>query len=57
VRGGTIGGTVVAPPGTPSLLTSVAAIGSKARLVDDLSSPTLLVKTLTVGGESGGGST
>ena len=57
VRGGTIGGTVVAPPGTPSLLSSVAAIGSKARLVDDLSSPTLLVKTLTVGGESGGGST
>ena len=57
VRGGTIGGTVVAPPGTPSLLTSIAAIGSKARLVDDLSSPTLLVKTLTVAGESGGGPT
>ena len=54
VRGGTIGGTVVAPPGTPSLLSCISAIGSEARLVDDLSSPTLLVKPLTVAGDSGG---
>jgi len=54
VRGGTIGGTVVALPGTPSLLSCIAAIGSEARLVDDLSSPTLLVKPLTVAGDAGG---
>ncbi len=54
VRGGTIGGTVVGPPGTPSLLSCIAAIGSAGRLVDDLSSPTLLVKPLTVAGDAGG---
>jgi predicted Zn-dependent protease len=52
VRGGTIGGTVLAPPGTPSLLTCIAAVGSEGRLVDDLFSPTLLVKSLTVAGEA-----
>jgi predicted Zn-dependent protease len=56
VRGGTIGGLVMALPGTPSLLSGLAAIGSKAKLVDDLSSPTLLVKSLTVAGDAGGGS-
>jgi predicted Zn-dependent protease len=55
VRGGTIGGTVVAPPDSPSLLASVAAVGSRATLVDDLSSPTLLIRTLTVAGENAPG--
>jgi predicted Zn-dependent protease len=57
VRGGTIGGTVISPPDTPSLLTSIAAIGSRGTLVDDLSSPTVLVRTLTVAGENSPGST
>jgi predicted Zn-dependent protease len=51
VRGGTVGGTVLAPPGAPSLLSRIAAIGSEARLVDDLSSPTLLIRPLTVAGD------
>jgi TldD protein len=54
VRGGTVGGTVLAPVGAPSLLTSIAAIGSEALLVDDLSCPTLLVRPLTVAGDAGG---
>jgi predicted Zn-dependent protease len=57
VRGGTIGGTVLALPGTPSLMSCIAAIGSKPKLVDDLSSPTLLVKPLTVAGDARVGST
>jgi predicted Zn-dependent protease len=55
VRGGTIGGTVLAPPDSPSLLTSIAGIGSRPKLIDDLSSPTLLVRTLTVAGENAPG--
>jgi predicted Zn-dependent protease len=51
LRGGTIGGTVMAPPGSPSLLASIAAIGSRPTLVDFLSSPTVLVRNLTVAGE------
>ncbi|MCI4373501.1 MAG: TldD/PmbA family protein [Thermoplasmata archaeon] len=57
VRGGTIGGTVMSQPGTPSLLSCIAAIGSRPSLVDDLSSPTLLVKPLTVAGDAASGST
>ena len=48
VRGGTIGGVVMAPAGQPSLLASVAAIGSKPSLVEGLLSPTMLVRPLTV---------
>ncbi len=50
VRGGTVGGVVLAPPGTPSMLSSVAALGSKVELCDSLRSPTMLVKPLTVAG-------
>jgi predicted Zn-dependent protease len=50
VRGGTVGGVVLAGPGEPSLLASVAALGSKSSLVDSLRGPTLLVKPLTVAG-------
>jgi predicted Zn-dependent protease len=56
VRGGTVGGTVLAAPESPSLLRSIAAIGSTGSLVDDLSSPTLLIRTLTVAGDTGPGS-
>lgn len=50
VRGGIVGGLVVAPPGKPSLLANVAAIGAKPQLADALVSPPLLVRTLTVAG-------
>ena len=50
VRGGTVGGIVLAPPGTPSMLTSIAALGSKAELCDSIRSPAMLVKPLTVAG-------
>jgi predicted Zn-dependent protease len=50
VRGGTMGGVVLAPEGSPSMLASVAAIGSRASLSESLSSPTLLIKNLTVAG-------
>jgi predicted Zn-dependent protease len=52
VRGGVVGGSVVAAVGSPSMLTQVTAIGSKAILSDYLSSPTLLVGSLTVAGET-----
>lgn len=50
VRGGTVGGVVLAPPGRPSLLANVVGIGSKAELSEALSSPTLLVRPLVVAG-------
>lgn len=50
VRGGTMGGVVLAPPGSSSMLANVAAIGSRASLAENLSSPTLLVRNLTVAG-------
>ena len=53
VRGGTIGGVVMAPPGQTSLLAGVEGIGSKPSLVSGLCSPTLLVRPLTVAAPSG----
>ncbi|MFZ1024238.1 MAG: TldD/PmbA family protein [Thermoplasmata archaeon] len=50
VRGGTVGGVVFAPPGAPSMLGGVAAVGSHAELTGTLSAPSLLVKNLTVAG-------
>ncbi|MGD0718808.1 MAG: TldD/PmbA family protein [Thermoplasmata archaeon] len=50
IRGGTVGGLVVAPPGTPSLLNSVRALGSRASLCDALYAPTIAVTGLTVAG-------
>ena len=50
VRGGTIGGVVMAPPGQPSLLANVAAIGSKPSLFEGIYAPTVLVRPLTVAG-------
>ena len=50
IRGGTMGGVVLAPPGAPSMLNGVAAIGSQAALDGGLSSPALLIKNLTVAG-------
>jgi predicted Zn-dependent protease len=50
VRGGTMGGVVLAPPGSPSMLTSVAGIGSHSTLAEGVSTPTWLVRSLTVAG-------
>lgn len=55
VRGGTIGGVVAAPPQRPSLLASIASIGSQPTLVEGLYAPTVLVRPLTVAGTSGPG--
>ena len=57
VRGGTLGGVVFATPGSSSLLANVVALGSKAELIDDVSAPAVLVKPLTVAGDSAGGAT
>lgn len=50
IRGGTVGGLVVATPGTPSLLNSVLTVGSSATLADSLQAPTIAVGGLTVAG-------
>jgi predicted Zn-dependent protease len=50
VRGGTVGGVVIGPAGAPTMLTSIAAIGSKPVLSEIFSGPTILVKPLTVAG-------
>ena len=50
IRGGSVGGVVMGPPGTPSLLSNLAAIGSTPTLCEWVSSPSLLVRPLTVAG-------
>ena len=50
VRGGTVGGVVLASPGKPSLLQSIAAIGKTATLSERIAAPTVLVRPLTVAG-------
>ena len=50
IRGGSVGGVVMGPPGTPSLLANVAAIGSTPTLCEWVSSPSVLVRPLTVAG-------
>jgi len=51
VRGGTVGGGVVTREGTPSLLHDLSVIGSRPKLMGSLSSPTLLVRNLSVSGD------
>jgi TldD protein len=51
IRGGTIGGLVIAPAGTHSLLADIAAIGSEQTLCDQVASPPVLVRPLVVAGE------
>lgn len=50
LRGGTVGGVVLADPGEPSLLGGIAALGSHPRLAGSLSAPTLRVDQFTVAG-------
>lgn len=51
LRGGTLGGVVLAPPGNPSLFANVGAIGSVAELAQGVFVPPLLIRNLTVAGE------
>lgn len=53
IRGGTVGGVVMAPPGAPSLLANLAAIGSHAELSESVLAPSVLVRPLTVAGGQG----
>jgi predicted Zn-dependent protease len=50
LRGGTVGGVVVAGVGERSLLNSVVALGKTAELTQHLSCPTLVVEKMSVGG-------
>ena len=54
VRGGTVGGFVLRGEDSPSLLHDLTAVGSRSMLVGELSSPTLLVRSLTVAGDEAG---
>jgi predicted Zn-dependent protease len=53
VRGGTVGGQVVAAPGAPSLLHDLAGTGAKATLAGAAWVPPLLIGRLTVSGDAG----
>jgi predicted Zn-dependent protease len=50
VRGGTVGGVVLAGPDQPSMMRSIRAIGSAPSLVGQLSAPTISVGSLSVAG-------
>ncbi|MGA8709624.1 MAG: TldD/PmbA family protein [Thermoplasmata archaeon] len=51
IRGGTVGGIALAPEGSPSLMTRLEALGSKASLSESVFSPPVLVRPLVVAGE------
>ena len=51
IRGGTVGGFVFAPAGSPSLLSRLQAIGSTSAFAEPVSSPPVLIRALPVGGE------
>ena len=48
IRGGTVGGIALAPEGSPSLMTRLEALGSKASLSESVFSPPVLVRPLVV---------
>jgi len=50
IRGGTVGGVVLAPPGARSMLHDIDAIGSKGTLSESICAPSLLIRPLTVAG-------
>jgi TldD protein len=52
IRGGTVGGLVVAPPGQRSLIANVAAVGNSPQLCEAIVTPALLIRPLTVAGAS-----
>jgi predicted Zn-dependent protease len=50
VRGGIVGGLVMAPPGSPSMLSNVETVGRTVELAEGVASPAMLVRPLTVAG-------
>jgi TldD protein len=52
VRGGTLGGVVLATPGNPSLFANIAAVGAKPELTQGVFVPPVMVRSLTVAGEA-----
>ncbi len=52
VRGGIVGGSAIGPPGSPSLIANIAALGSRGTLAEEIASPTVLVRPLSVAGSS-----
>ncbi|MCI4346656.1 MAG: TldD/PmbA family protein [Thermoplasmata archaeon] len=50
VRGGTVGGSLVAPPGAPSLLAGVTHLGSRSVLSGAYSGPTVVARGIAVAG-------
>jgi predicted Zn-dependent protease len=51
VRGGTIGGLLIAPEGKPSMFNDLEAGGSRAVLCGGIYAPALLVRSMTVSGD------
>ncbi|HZY70076.1 MAG TPA: TldD/PmbA family protein [Thermoplasmata archaeon] len=51
VRGGTLGGILLTPEGSPSFLRSISAIGSKPLIVGTMSTPTWQVDDVEVAGD------
>jgi predicted Zn-dependent protease len=52
IRGGTVGGIALAAEGSPSLMTRLEAVGSRPAFSEAVLSPPVLVRTLSVGGET-----
>ncbi|MCI4342325.1 MAG: TldD/PmbA family protein [Thermoplasmata archaeon] len=50
LRGGTVGGLLIAPSGAPSLLAGISGLGSKSQLCGSFSSPHLAVEKIAVAG-------
>jgi PmbA protein len=50
LKGGTVGGLVVATPGTPSILSSIVAMGSVSRLSGPLKAPACRIDGLSLAG-------
>ena len=53
IHGGTVGGIALAPEGSPSLMTRLEALGSKASLSESVFSPPVLVRPLVHGRRMG----
>lgn len=50
IRGGTVGGRVVGPPGSASLLSGITSLGSTSRTLGNFRAPTFLAEGIAVAG-------